>query len=45
MVDEMRFPSEEIVELYRYRWEIELGYREMKQSLLNGEYAKVRNQT
>ena len=38
MVDEMRFPSEEIVELYRYRWEIELGYREMKQSLLNSEY-------
>lgn len=38
MVDEMRFPGEEIVELYRYRWEIELGYREMKQSLLNSEY-------
>ncbi|WP_448550551.1 IS4 family transposase, partial [Thalassotalea fusca] len=38
MVDPMRFPSGEIVELYRYRWEIELGYREMKQSLLNSEY-------
>lgn len=38
MVDPMRFPSAEMVELYRYRWEIELGYREMKQSLLNSEY-------
>lgn len=38
MLDERRFPSEEIVELYRYRWEIELGYREMKQSLLNSQY-------
>ena len=38
MVDPLRFPSEEMVELYRYRWEIELGYREMKQSLLNSAY-------
>jgi hypothetical protein len=38
MCDELRFPSEEIVELYRYRWEIELGYREMKQTLLDSEY-------
>lgn len=38
MVDPLRFPSAEMVELYRYRWEIELGYREMKQSLLNSEY-------
>jgi hypothetical protein len=38
MVDPMRFPGEEIVDLYSYRWEIELGYREMKQTLLNSEY-------
>ena len=38
MVDSLRFPSTEMVELYCYRWEIELGYREMKQSLLNSEY-------
>ncbi|WP_281561751.1 IS4 family transposase [Thalassomonas sp. RHCl1] len=38
MVDPMRFPSDEMVELYRYRWEIELGYREMKQSLLDSAY-------
>ena len=33
MVDPMRFPGAEIVELYSHRWEIELGYREMKHSL------------
>lgn len=38
MVDAMRFPGNEIVELYRYRWEIELGFREIKQTLLNSEY-------
>ena len=38
LTDVMRFPGEEIVELYSHRWEIELGYREMKQTLLNSEY-------
>lgn len=38
MVDPMRFPSDEMVELYCYRWEIELGFREMKQTLLNNKY-------
>jgi len=38
MVDPMRFPSEEMVELYCYRWEIELGFREMKQTLLDSKY-------
>ena len=38
MADPIRFPSDEMVELYRYRWEIELGFREMKQSLLNSAY-------
>ncbi|MCU8382719.1 IS4 family transposase, partial [Vibrio vulnificus] len=38
MRDGLRFPGEEIVELYRYRWEIELGYREMKETLLDSEY-------
>ncbi|SIR21373.1 Transposase DDE domain-containing protein [Aeromonas veronii] len=33
MVDPMRFPSTDIVELYSHRWEIELGYREMKHRL------------
>ncbi|WP_447780568.1 IS4 family transposase, partial [Aeromonas veronii] len=28
MVDPMRFPGADIVELYSHRWEIELGYRE-----------------
>ncbi|MDC9571499.1 MULTISPECIES: transposase, partial [unclassified Pseudoalteromonas] len=35
LTDVMRYPSDEIVDLYSHRWEIELGYREMKQTLLN----------
>lgn len=38
MVDPLRFPGEEIVDLYSQRWEIELGYRAIKQRLLGGEY-------
>lgn len=38
MTDAMRFPSEEIVDLYSHRWEIEVGYREIKSSLLNNEF-------
>ena len=38
MVDPMRFIGKEIVELYCYRWEIEMGFREMKQTLLNSKY-------
>jgi len=33
MIEPMRFPGADIVELYGHRWEIELGYREMKHSL------------
>jgi IS4 transposase len=35
MTDIRRYPSADIVDLYTYRWEIELGYREMKQHLLH----------
>nr|MBF4265016.1 IS4 family transposase [Vibrio anguillarum] len=31
MVDPMLYPKSDIVGLYEYRWEIELGYREQKQ--------------
>ncbi len=34
MIDPMRYPSDDIVDLYAHRWEIELGYREMKQYML-----------
>lgn len=34
MIDPMRFPSADIVDLYSHRWEIELGYREMKQYMM-----------
>lgn len=34
LLDTRRYPGDEIVDLYSQRWEIELGYREMKQYLL-----------
>ncbi|MCO7264471.1 transposase, partial [Dickeya zeae] len=33
MTDAMRYPAADIAELYKHRWEIELGYREAKQFL------------
>lgn len=38
MVDPLRFPSSEMVDIYSQRWEIEMGYREIKQTLLNSDY-------
>jgi hypothetical protein len=37
MCDPLRYPNEDIVDLYGHRWEIEHGFREMKQHLLNNE--------
>lgn len=33
MVDAQRFDAQQLAQLYRQRWEIELGFREIKQSL------------
>jgi hypothetical protein len=38
MTDPMAYPSADIVDLYAHRWEIELGYREMKQYLLESRF-------
>lgn len=38
MVDPITYPSAEIVDLYAHRWEIEMGYREMKQYLLESRF-------
>ncbi|ANP63586.1 IS4 family transposase [Vibrio diabolicus] len=38
MTDAMRYPSSEITDLYSHRWEIEVGYREMKSALLKNEF-------
>lgn len=38
MIDPIRFPAAGIVNLYTHRWEIELSFREMKQTLLDSEY-------
>ena len=37
MCDKARFPASELAPLYCQRWEIELGFREIKQSLLQGQ--------
>lgn len=44
MTDPLRFPAADIVDLYSHRWEIELGYREMKESLL-GNRLTLRSRT
>ncbi|MDO7085164.1 IS4 family transposase [Pseudocolwellia sp. AS88] len=38
MTDRLRYPGNEIVELYCHRWEIELGFREIKQTMLDSSY-------
>ena len=44
MVDPMRFPKSDIVDLYSHRWEIELGFREMKQYMLDNRFTLRSNQ-
>lgn len=39
LVDFMRFPFDELTEVYAQRWEIELGFREMKQGLHHAKHA------
>lgn len=38
MTDAMRYPAADIAELYKHRWEIELGYREAKQYLCGNRW-------
>jgi hypothetical protein len=37
MLDSKRFAASQLAQLYRQRWEIELGFREIKQSLQQGQ--------
>jgi hypothetical protein len=37
LLDEKLYPAQELVELYTYRWQHELSYRELKHQLRNGE--------
>ncbi|WP_366820508.1 transposase [Ottowia sp.] len=37
MLDPLRFAAAQLARLYRQRWEIELGFREIKQSLRQGQ--------
>lgn len=38
LVDPLLYPGNDISELYRNRWEIELGYREVKQGMLGSRW-------
>lgn len=38
LTDATRYPKRELAQLYAKRWEIELGFREIKQSLQAGEF-------
>ncbi|CAI1784191.1 Transposase DDE domain [Serratia plymuthica] len=38
LTDTMRYPAADVSELYQHRWEIELGYREVKQELLGNRW-------
>lgn len=38
LTDPMRYPYEALTEIYTERWEIELGFREMKQTLLHSTH-------
>ncbi|WP_422528214.1 IS4 family transposase [Serratia fonticola] len=38
LTDQYRYPGNDISELYRHRWEIELGYREAKQGMLDSRW-------
>jgi len=44
MVKPSSFPKNDIVDLYAHRWEIELGFREIKQSLLDNRFTLRSNQ-
>lgn len=37
MIDPLKYPIADIADLYAHRWEIELGFREMKQYMLHKE--------
>ena len=37
MIDPLRYPVANIADLYAHRWEIELGFREMKQYMLHNQ--------
>lgn len=39
LTDPLRYPYDELTEVYTQRWEIELGFREMKQGLHQARYA------
>ena len=45
LLDPLKYPAVEIVELYHERWELELGYDEMKTEMLAATRQPLRSQT
>ena len=45
LVDQKLYPADEIVELYHERWEIELGYGEIKTDMLDATTQPPRSKT
>jgi len=45
LVDPERYPAAEMIELYHERWEIELGYGEIKTDMLNATKQPLRSKT
>lgn len=45
LIDPERYPADEIVELYHERWEIELGYGEIKTDMLDATKRPLRSKT
>lgn len=45
LLDEDMYPASELVELYHERWEVEIGYDELKTHILNGALKNLRSKT
>jgi len=45
LFDEDAYPASELVKLYHERWEIEIGYDELKAHLMNGSLKGLRSKT
>lgn len=45
LMDEKLYPAQELIELYHERWEIELGYGEMKTRMMDQTHTPLRSKT
>jgi hypothetical protein len=45
LLDDDAYPASELIELYHERWEVEIGYDELKTHILNGALKNLRSKT